>query len=309
MKKKLQILAFAAIAVVALASCAKEFAPDVASKADGKVNINVNALIGELNSEEGTKAEALPVIRLFWQDNDTVAAYCGADYLGKLNVEPSENRLFATLRGEIDAPTGSHITLVHSNVKPTINGGALDFDIARQDSVAFPFVIYGGLDCTPASGGKETISDKIVSFDFATSLIRVAVTGLEEDYPIDSVIISNVNTVCKLTLDESAAPSIQGTTVAGTEEGDGQIVKLVKNSTEKSDVRAIFNVCVVQQEEVIPDFDNGFYGRMIDVWTKNWTYDSYGPDYYYPYSSLFTNTPIETGSSYITVCEVMPSMV
>lgn len=302
MKKKLQILAFAAIAVATLASCAEEFAPDVASKADGKVNINVNALIGELNSEEGTKAEALPVIRLFWQDNDTVAAYCGADYLGKLNVKPSENRLFATLSGEIDAPTGSHITLVHSNVKPTINDGALDFDIARQDSVAFPFVIYGGLDCTPASGGKETISDKIVSFDFATSLIRVAVTGLEEDYPIDSVIISNVNTVCKLTLDESAAPSIQGTTVAGTEEGAGQIVKLVKNSTEKSDVRAIFNVCVVQQEEVIPDFENDFYGRTIDVWTKNWTYEPYG--YYYPYSSLFTNTPIETGSSYITVCEV-----
>lgn len=304
MKKKLQILAFAAIAVVAIASCAKEFAPDVASKADGKVNINVNALIGELNSEEGTKAEALPVIRLFWQDNDTVAAYCGADYLGKLDVEPSENRLFATLSGEIDAPTGSHITLVHSNVKPTINDGALDFDIARQDSVAFPFVIYGGLDCTPASGGKETISDKIVSFDFATSLIRVAVTGLEEDYPIDSVIISNVNTVCKLTLDESAAPRIQGTTVAETEEGAGQIVKLVKNSTEKSDVRAIFNVCVVQQEEVIPDFDNGFDGRMIDVWTKDY-YSEHYPEYYLPYSSLFTNTPIETGSSYITVCYVL----
>lgn len=305
MKKKLQILAFASIAVVAIASCAKEFAPDVASKADGKVNINVNALIGELNSEEGTKAEALPVIRLFWQDNDTVAAYCGADYLGKLDVEPSENRLFATLSGEIDAPTGSHITLVHSNVKPTINDGALDFDIARQDSVAFPFVIYGGLDCTPASGGKETISDKIVSFDFATSLIRVAVTGLEEDYPIDSVIISNVNTVCKLTLDESAAPRIQGTTVAGTDEGAGQIVKLVKNSTEKSDVRAIFNVCVVQQEEVIPDFDNGFDGRMIDVWTKNdWTSEPEGLEYYSPYSSLFTNTPIEIGSSYITVCNV-----
>lgn len=303
MKKKLQILAFAAIAVVAIASCAKEFAPDVASKADGKVNINVNALIGELNSEEGTKAEALPVIRLFWQDNDTVAAYCGADYLGKLDVEPSENRLFATLSGEIDAPTGSHITLVHSNVKPTINGGALDFDIARQDSVAFPFVIYGGLDCTPASGGKETISDKIVSFDFATSLIRVAVTVdyyEEEEYSIDSVIISNVNTVCKLTLDESAAPSIQGTTVAGTNEGAGQIVKLVKNSTEKSDDRAIFNVCVVQQDEVIPDFDNGFDGRMIFVWIK----DSYYPDYYYPYGSRFTNTPIKTGSSYITVCNV-----
>lgn len=305
MKKKLQILAFAAIAVVAIASCAKEFAPDVASKADGKVNINVNALIGELNSEEGTKAEALPVIRLFWQDNDTVAAYCGADYLGKLDVEPSENRLFATLSGEIDAPTGSHITLVHSNVKPTINDGALDFDIARQDSVAFPFVIYGGLDCTPASGGKETISDKIVSFDFATSLIRVAVTGAgeyygEEEYPIDSVIISNVNTVCKLTLDESAAPSIQGTTVAGTEEGAGQIVKLVKNSTEKSDGRAIFNVCVVQQEEVIPDFENDFYGRMIDVYIKDWTYEDG-----FSYHSLFTNTPIKTGSSYITVCEVV----
>lgn len=303
MKKKLQILAFAAIAVVAIASCAKEFAPDVASKADGKVNINVNALIGELNSEEGTKAEALPVIRLFWQDNDTVAAYCGADYLGKLDVKPSENRLFATLSGEIDAPIGSHITLVHSNVKPTINDGALDFDIARQDSVAFPFVIYGGLDCTPASGGKETISDKIVSFDFATSLIRVAVTVdyyEEEEYTIDSVIISNVNTVCKLTLDESAAPSIQGTTVAGTNEGAGQIVKLVKNSTEKSDVRAIFNVCVVKQDEVIPDFDNGFDGRMIFVWIKDSSY----PNYYYPYSSRFTNTPIKTGSSYITVCNV-----
>lgn len=243
--KTFKAIIFASAALLAAVACTKEANPKEESvpSAPGTIEVNVTALIGDLTPSEGTKATMAPVIRLTWANGDKVYAYDATQKLGDLTVTPVEGGSSAKLSGDISTPaTGTtKITLVYCNTAtsaPTIDGstGIITFDLSTQnDEAANPFVVYSTLDYTT---GLTSITDKIVPFNFATSLMRVTVTGIANE-DITAATVSGVNTKCQLTVNKVAAPTVAGIT-------SGSISRTGTDSFTKSDGRAVFNVSVAK---------------------------------------------------------------
>ena len=243
--KTLKTIIFASAALIAAAACTKEANPKEESvpSAPGTIEVNVTALIGDLAPSEGTKATMDPVIRLTWEDNDKVYAYDAEKYLGELTVTPASDGLSAKLSGNISNPaTGTtKITLVYCNTAteaPEITSGNITFDLSTQAVEANPFVVYATLDYT---AGQTSITDKIVPFNFATSLMRVTVTGLA-NASITNATVSGVNTKCELTVNADSEPDIAGTT-------PDIITRAADGITKSTDGRAVFNVSVAAEAE------------------------------------------------------------
>lgn len=240
--KTLKAIIFASAALLAAAACTKEANPkESVPSAPGTIEVNVTALIGDLAPSEGTKATMDPVIRLTWANLDKVYAYDATQKLGDLTVTPVEGGSSAKLTGTLsEAATGTtKITLVYCNTAasaPTINGstGKITFDLGTQDVAANPFVVYSTLDY---EDGQTSITDKIVPFNFATSLMRVTVTGLANT-DITNATVSGVNTACELTVNADAAPTVEGIT-------SGSISRTTGFTS--SDGRAVFNVSVAKE--------------------------------------------------------------
>lgn len=247
--KTLKAIIFASAALLAAVACTKEANPKEESvpSAPGTIEVNVTALIGDLTPSEGTKATMDPVIRLTWENDDEVYAYDAEKYLGVLTVTPIEGGSSATLSGTLTntpADGTTKITLVYCNTAtsaPTIDGstGKITFDLGTQDEAANPFVVYSTLDYT---AGQTSITNKIVPFNFATSLMRVTVTGIANTEDIDKATVSGVNTKCELTVDAVAAPAVAGIT-------SGSISRTGTDNFTKSDGRAVFNVSVAAEAE------------------------------------------------------------
>lgn len=238
--KTLKTIIFASAALIATVACTKEANPkESVPSAPGTIEVNVTALIGDLAPSEGTKATMAPVIRLTWEDNDKVYAYDATQKIGDLTVTPASDGLSAKLTGDISTPaTGTTIiTLVYCNTAaPTITSGKITFDLSNQSVSANPFVVYATLDYTT---DLTSITDKIVPFSFATSLMRVTVTGLANK-DITNATVSGVNTKCELTVKEDEAPAVAGTTPGSISRTTG---------FTRSDGRAIFNVSVAAEAE------------------------------------------------------------
>ncbi|MDO5321359.1 MAG: hypothetical protein Q4F39_03130 [Bacteroidia bacterium] len=241
--KTLKTIIFAFAALLATVACTKEANPkESVPSVPGTIEVSVSALIGDLAPSEGTKATMSPVIRLNWADGDVVLAFDATQKIGELTVTPVEGGSIAKLSGTISTPaTGTtKITLVYSNpaeIAPEINAGKITFDLSTQGAEANKLVVYSTLDYEE---GLTSITDKIVPFKFATSLMRVTVTGMA-DADIDHAIVSNVNTVCELTVSADAEPAVAGTT-------SGTIIRTT-GFTRSNDGRAVFNVSVAAEEE------------------------------------------------------------
>ena len=243
--KTLKTIIFASAALLAAAACTKEANPKEESvpSAPGTIEVNVTALIGDLAPSEGTKATMDPVIRLTWQ-NDKVYAYDAEKYLGELTVTPIEGGSSAKLSGTLEntpADGTTIITLVYCNTAtsaPTIDEstGKITFDLSAQAAAANPFVVYATLDYEDV---LTSITDKIVPFKFATSLMRVTVTGLANK-DITNATVSGVNTKCELTVKSDTEPGIAGITPSSISRTTG---------FTGSDGRAVFNVSVAKEAE------------------------------------------------------------
>lgn len=243
MTRTIRTIIIAAMALAA-ASCAKEITADVSdsrggnSTESGKITVNVEALMGDLSpAGDETKSSIAPVVRLTWENTDVVYAYDATQCLGSLTVTPVGNGTSAKLSGDITATAASKITLVHCNTAdaaPDITDGAISFDLSNQDEEDDPFVVWGTLD-----NSKQTnITDQVVPFHFATSLMRITATGLDRDIAdIDSVKVSGLNTVCKLFVTGGGNPSIGGDSL-------GTIKKTGADNFIKEDERTIFTVSV-----------------------------------------------------------------
>ena len=238
MKKTFRAIVIAALAFIALIACSKEADPVEAGKmGKGKIGVSVCALMAELTPAEGeTKASVASVVRLTWENTDTVSALCGSEYLGHLEVSVSDdNKMIAKLSGEITAPTsGTTITLIHSNIEPTVSGNTVLVDLSDQKTTANPFVVYGTLEYTGV-----TITGQTVPFKFATSLMFVTITGLDNS-SIDSVMVSGINTVCQIAVQTNGEPSIAGTTP--------EIITTKVDESNRSGERAIFNIGIVKDD-------------------------------------------------------------
>lgn len=283
-------------AMALFASCTKEsvHSESVPSE-NGRMDVRISAVMGELTPVEETKATTTTVIRLYWENGDKVYAYDADKYLGYLDVTPSNNRMDATLtsqEGGIIAPSGDIITLVHcnlaagitdsdSNGAPDIADGNILFDFKAQGATD-PFVLYGTLNVsgTSETGEKRSVTDKTVPFEFATSFMSIAVTDMEI-MDVDSITVSGINTACKLSVKNNDAPDITG-------EKDASSSPMTKRggisqpTSEKQ--RAMFNLGIV------PDNNSG---RKITVYQGD---NRYGSD--------FTKSEIKPSKHSISVYEM-----
>ena len=200
---------FAALAV----SCQKEIEEsEPVPGTRGTLEISIGGLMGEYTQVDATKSELVNTVRVAWEGKESVYVYDGTTCLGSLtaNLDGSDDR-YAILSGTIDAPAGDKLFLVHSPLlteAPVIAGGKLSISLAEQATTKAPFVVFASLDYTDG-----VISDAIVPFSFATSVIRVNCIGLSPNTAISSAEISNVNTSCVLTFADGAV------TVSGADAG------------------------------------------------------------------------------------------
>ena len=169
------------------------------------------------------------------------------------------------------------ITLVHCNTAdaaPAVKDGTISFDLSNQGEGGDPFVVWGTLD----NSNQTNITDRVVPFHFATSLMRIAVIGLDETIDkVDSVFLKGVNTVCSLTLNANASPEVSG-------DSTGTIRKTGADNFPKENEKSIFTVSVVKDDNT---------DRKITV--------AQGTKFY---ASEFSGSPIDTSKSYVTAYTV-----
>ena len=274
MKSIVRTIILVAASVFAAISCQKEAAvsePQNPVNAGETIQVNINASLGDLVAADGTKATAESVVRLKWTSGDVVQAYCGTGKISTdgLTVTPSANGLFASLTGTIDpAPEPSEIiTFVYSS-GCTVSDDGLTFDFSSQ-TAEIPFVAYATL----VYDGTATLTDKMVEFKFATSVMKVAATNLGGG-AISNATISGINTKVKLTpSDGSETCTIEG-------ENKATITKTAGIEASSDGTRAIITVGLV------PDNNTG---RSITVKQSDYTN-----------KGVITKTTIESSKSYTT---------
>ena len=272
MKSTVRTIILVAASVFAAVSCQKEAAVSETQnsvKAGETIQVNINASLSDLVAADGTKATAESVVRLKWAEGDVVQAYCGTNKISTegLTVTPSDNGMFASLTGTIDAEpeAGEIITFVYSS-GCTVATDGLTFDFSSQ-TADIPFVAYATLEYD----GTATLTNKMVEFKFATSVMKIAATNLGGG-TISTATISGINTKVTLTLSASSDPTINENTAGNIE---------TTNIAAPSDgTRAIITVGLV------PDNSTG---RNITVTQTGYTN-----------KGVITKTTIESSKSYTT---------
>ena len=173
--------------------------------------------MGEYSQVDATKSELVNTVRVSWKGGETVYVYDGTKYLGSLvsSLDGDEDR-YALLstdgeQHKIAVPTAgtTKLTLVHGpslTEAPAISNGVVSISLSDQSSPKVPFVAYATLDYN----NETAITNLVVPFKFATSVIKVNCTGLKASTAITFATLSNVNTACKLSLSGNAAPTITG---------------------------------------------------------------------------------------------------
>lgn len=270
MKTSIRTIILAVATILAAMSCQKEASsPETQGnvKTGETIQVNINASLGYLDSTDGTKATAKPVIRLEWDGTETVDAYCGTTKLNtnSITVTPSENGLFAKLNGTITAPeVGQIITFVYSS---GCTADGLTFNFSSQDAnipfVAYATLIYDG----------TALTDKMVEFKFATSVMKIAATNLGGG-TISNATISGINT--EVTLTPDAGSETCG--IAGSEKAS--ITKTAGIDASSDGTRAIVTVGLV------PDNNTG---RNITVTQTDFTN-----------KGVITSAEIKSSTSYTT---------
>ena len=297
MKKKITTILCTAIFAVLAVSCQKSIDSEnpveptnPTERDNGTIDIRVSGLMGEYTQVDGTRAELVNTVRVSWKGSETVYVYDGTQCLGtlKASLEGTEDR-YALLSTDdthtVTAPAAgtTTLTLVYSPLlteAPAVNDGAISISLASQSGEKAPFVAFATLDYT-----GTTITNAVVPFKFATSVIKVNCTGLKPGTAITSATLDNVNTKCKLTLSGSAAPTVSGD-VNGTitRTGDAYFAA----SKVNSEGEAVFQIAVPALETA-----SGAQ-RVLTV--------EQGSDNFKDWK--FTTSPLNPATSVNTVCQL-----
>lgn len=282
----------AAATVLTAVSCKEELEENgpVRLGNSGRIELSVDGIMGEYGDAAGTgtKASLVNNVRVAWQNGDDVCVYDGESYLGSLEAEikDGDDRV-AILSGSIDAPAGgtSVLTLVCCSgisASTAVGEGKISFDLSEQDGGEIPFVVYATV---PFEG--TDISGTAVPFKFATSVMKVNVTGLKAGCTVQNATVSGMNTRCVLTLSSGAAPAVSGDTMGTvTRSGDGAF-------SLSGDGRGTFQLATV----VSPSSS----GRTMDITDSSANIFSTG----------FTASALAAGKSYNSVYALrqMPALV
>ncbi len=283
MKTSIRTIILATEVLFAATSCQKEAAvyrTQDQVKEGETIPVNINASLGDLVATDGTKATAESVIRLKWAAGDKVQAYCGSKKISgdvDLAVTPSENGLFAKLSGEItttDLTSGtSVITFVYNN-GCTADGLTFDFSCQNKEN-GIPFVAYATL----VYDGTAALTDKMVEFKFATSVMKIAATNLGGGI-ISNATISGINTKVTLVPSEkkSEDPAVSGNTFGS--------ISTANISAPSDGTKAIITVGLV------PDTNKG---RNIAIEQSNFIN-----------KGVITFAEIKSNTSYTTPASLFP---
>lgn len=285
MKKIINTIFAAALLAVSAISCQKaedspttNNSPEVSR--EGTISVSLTATMDELTPAEGVKSEITPVIRLTWaSEGDVVFVYDASKCLGKLDVTLKNNDArYAYLSGSIEAPSdGTEVlTCIHAKgltEAPAVEDGKVTISLAEQigQDSEIPFVVFGTIDYD----GQSSITDRLVNFSFATSVVNVNCIDLVMDgqnqEQIDKVYIKGLNTSCQLSLSGTAAPEVSGSAIGGIFRkgiagGSNKLAFLmsVPVSQSASDRR----LCVIQQTRTrAADFTTSAFaaGKFINV--------------------------------------------
>ena len=204
----------AAVTMLMAVSCKEELNDNGPVRfGNGRIQLTVDGIMGEYGDVPGidTKASLVTNVRVAWQNGDEVYVYDGQTCLGILEagIKDGDDRI-AVLRGSIDEPASgtSVLTLVCCSgvsAEPEVKEGKIGFDLTEQNGKDIPFVVYATI---PYEG--IDISGTAVPFKFATSVMKVNVTGLKAGSTVQNATVSDINTRCVLTLSSSAAPAVSG---------------------------------------------------------------------------------------------------
>ena len=295
MKKTITTILCTAIFAVLAVSCQESIDSEnpveptnPTERDNGTIDIRVSGLMGEYTQVDGTRAELVNSVRVSWKGGETVYVYDGTQCLGtlKASLEGTEDR-YALLSTDnthtVTAPASgtTTLTLVYSPLlteAPAVNDdGAISISLASQSGEKAPFVAFATLDYT-----GTTITNAVVPFKFATSVIKVNCTGLKANTAITSATLDNVNTECKLTLSGSAAPTVSGD-VNGTitRTGDAYFGKV------NSEGEAVFQIAV-------PELGTASSARFLTVFQ--------GSDKVT--DRKFTTSSLNPATSVNTVCQL-----
>ena len=269
----------AAALAASVLSCKKETPASQPAETGDGISISVQGSIEDLTPADGVKASAGSVVRVKWAENDAVYVYDGANYLGKLKVslkEGDDRYAFLTNDGTVNAPQSgtTELTLIYASgaaSAPEIDAnGKISIDLGTQTGTDFPFVLYGTLDY---DSGAETIEDRFVPFEFATSALKVNCTCLGTSN-ISEASLSGVSTKCELSISKDAAPTVSGTT-------PGTITRSGTFTVSDGSGTVTFGVAASAESNF----------RTLELTDANDTY-----------ASTFAKAELEIGKSLNTVC-------
>jgi len=227
MKQISCILMAAAIAAVSF-SCTKGSSDSPAG--DGKIHIDITGEMGEF-SPGVTKSEVVSVMRVDWKGGEKVYVYgqkkneSVISYLGELTATDveSEGRV-AVLSGIIEEPvSGTILSLLHSpcfESAPAVTDGKISVDMATQSSEKVDFIVCASVPYT-----ETGIEDLKTPFTFATSVLKVNVSGLRADKDITSASLSSIETSCDITVTASEGASVSKS------ESKGKISKALETTS------------------------------------------------------------------------------
>lgn len=288
MKKIINTIFAAALLAVSAISCQKaedspttNNSPEVSR--EGTISVSLTATMDELTPAEGVKSEITPVIRLTWaSEGDVVFVYDASRCLGRLDVTLKNNDArYAYLSGTIETPSdGTEVlTCIHAKgltVAPSVEDGKVTISLAEQigQDSEIPFVVFGTIDYD----GQSSITDRLVNFSFATSVVNVNCIDLVMDgqnqEQIDKVYIKGLNTSCQLSLSGTAAPEVSGSAIGGIIRkgiagGSNKLAFLM--SVPASQSASERRLCVIQQTRTSSSFftTSAFAaGKFINVMYK-----------------------------------------
>lgn len=188
------------------------------------ISVSLTATMDELTPAEEVKSGVTPVIRLTWaSEGDVVFVYDASKCLGSLDVTLKNNdSRYAYLSGTIEAPSdGTEVlTCIHAKglaEAPSMEGGKVTVSLAEQNGQdsEIPFVVFGTIDYN----GQSSITDRLVNFSFATSVVNVNCIDLAMDgqnqEQIDKAYVKGLNTACQLSLSGTTAPEVSGSDIGG----------------------------------------------------------------------------------------------
>ena len=263
------------VITLSIISCSKE--PGINIDRSEKLDVSIYATIEDLTSVDSeTKATATQIVRLMWEDGDVVYAYDKTGRLGELRVIPTNSNRDAKLTGTIKTPSSPKIALIYCNASEgatTIGTSAtcIKFNLSDQSDAKDFFVVYATLDCN----NQQVITNQTVPFYFATSLMKIAVTGLDNSKEVNEACIGEMNTTCSLTINSDGILSISG--------ADPGIIR--RSGSDNFSIfdggRAIFRIATV---------DDDHTNRMISVVQGQKTL-----------KAIFTSAQLKKSKSYTSV--------